>query len=355
MDNLLAIGISYKTAPVEQREKMAIAESRLPDFLRSLTASGLLSEAAALSTCNRVEIYAAASDPDAAGAFLRRSLGAAPEDASAFFALQEEDAAAHLFRVASGLESIAVGEREILGQIKRSYDAALAAGTTGRMLNVLFQRALRTGKRVRAETGLSEGPTSTANLAVTLAERLFKSLDGRRVLIIGGGKMAELSASLFRRREGISLTVLNRTLETARQLASKFGAQAAPYEAILEEVSAADVVLSSTGAPHCILTEDGVSRAMDRRSGRPLLIVDLAVPRDVEPGAGRIPGVHLFDIDDLEVVVQENRERRRSEIGRAEVIAAGETLEFAAWLRAARENSPGNAPRVFPPVMSGIN
>lgn len=354
MKKLFLIGISHKTAPVEWRERLAIPETRLPALLKSLTGAGSVSEAVVLSTCNRVEVYAVAGEENPLDAFVRRELAgfersAAPADG--FYTLKEEAAVGHLFRVAAGMDSLVVGESEILGQVKRAYETARAAQTTGKLTNVVFQRALYVGKLARSRTGLSEGPTSAASLAVTLAQRIFGNLKETRVLILGAGKMAELSARGLLSQKVAHLTVINRTFERARELARLFRAHAEPFESLLPELARADIVLCSTGSPGYLLRGTDVAEAMRRRRGRSLFFIDIAVPRDVDPSVHKMENVYLYNIDDLETIVAESLVRRREEIDKASRLVDQKTREFSRWYRAWSSGEPMSF-RHAPPVSS---
>jgi len=337
MKELLLCGLSHKTAPVEWRERLNVPEGLLPVFLSELLKGGAVAEAVALSTCNRMEIYAVADDGAPARDFLEGRVVDLYGDASvrpALYARRHEEALRHLFRVAAGLESLVVGEAEILGQVKRSYELGQAAGATGKLTNVVFQRALFLGKKVRAETRLSEGPTSVASVAVALAQRIFGDLKDNRVLLIGAGEMAELAARALISQKIGTLTIVNRTLAKAEDLAKRFGGRAAPFDQILDNVAQADVVLCSTGSPQPVLTRAAIAGVMRRRRGRPLFFIDIAVPRDVEPSAHGLEGVYLYNIDDLQSIVNESRTRRENILTAAETLVEAEAAAFAPWYRA---------------------
>jgi glutamyl-tRNA reductase len=335
MKELLVVGISHKTAPVEWRERLCVPEDRLPGFLKDLK-NGSLPEAVVLSTCNRLEVYAAASS-ERDSEFLQDRLTEWHGDSAirpSLYAWRHDRAFRHLFRVASGLESLVVGESEILGQVKRAYEGARTAGSTGKLTNVVFQRALFVGKVVRARTAISEGPTSTASVAVALAQRIFGDLRDNRVLLVGAGKMAELSArSLLHQNVG-ALAVVNRTLERAREMASRFHGRAAPFQDLLTELAAADVAICSTGSPEPVLRHKDVAQVMHQRRGRPLFLIDIAVPRDVEPSVHRIQDVYLYNIDDLKAIVQDNLAKRLGKIEAAEALVEEKTVDFARWYQA---------------------
>lgn len=338
MKTLHLVGISHKTAPVEWREKLAIPEGRLPDFLRGLKGPGV-SELAVLSTCNRVEIYAVLDGAEDArgrlGEALARWQGGAVSP-RCFYVEEGPAAIRHLFRVAAGLDSLVVGESEILGQVKRAYESARALGATGKLTNVAFQRALYVGKSARAKTTLSEGPTSAASLAVALAERIFGNLRESRVLLLGAGEMAELAARSLLSQKVAELTVLNRTEERARELARLFGGRAAALARLDEELSRADIVICSTGSPEPLIRTEAVAGAMAHRRGRSLFFIDIAVPRDVDAGVHKLENVYLYNIDDLQSIVAETLVRRGSEIDKASRWVDEKSGEFSLWYEAWR-------------------
>jgi glutamyl-tRNA reductase len=236
--------------------------------------------------------------------------------------------------VASGLDSLVLGESEILGQVKRAYEAAQTAGTTEKLINVIFQRAIYVGKMVRAQTTLAEGPTSTASLAVTLAERIFGNLQKSRVLVVGAGKMAELSARCLLRQKVSGLAVLNRTFEKAEELARRFQGRAASFDRLGEELVLADIVICSTGSSQTLLSHQMIVQAMKERRNRSLFLIDIAVPRDVDPTVHRLDNVYLYNIDDLESLVTESRVRRSAGIQRASALVDEKVQEFQGWYHA---------------------
>jgi glutamyl-tRNA reductase len=337
MNKLLLVGVSHKTAPVEWRERLAVPEERLPALLKEMMSGEVLSEAVVLSTCNRVEAYAVVNDVQEAESAVRRvltTLHGDPAMETCFYRMEDHEAVRHLFRVAAGLDSLVVGEPEILGQVKRAYESSRSAQATGKLTNVLFQRALFIGKSVRTCTGISDGPISTANLAVTLAQRIFKNLKESRVLIVGAGKMAELSARSFLSQKVARLAVVNRTLEKAQELARRFQGHASPFEELSAELAAADIVLCSTGSPEPVLRRDDVAEAMRHRRGRSLFLIDIAVPRDVDPAVHHLENVYLYNIDDLQSLVAESLVRRHGEIDRASLLVEEKAREFSPWYRA---------------------
>ena len=328
---LLAVGASHKTAPLAVRERLALLEGQVQPFLHELVAHPAVSEAVAVSTCNRTELYVVVADPvegeSAVLELLARRAGTPP--AEWIHAERNCDAARHLFRVVSGLESMIVGEAEIQGQVKRAYDRALAARTTGPMTNKLFRAALATGKRVRTETSLSWGHASVATVAVDAARALGEP---RHVVIVGAGDTSEQVARAFFEQGVATMFVANRRRERAIALAKRFGGSSGSIDALPEELARADVVVSSTGSPHAIIGAEELAAVMAERGGRPLLLVDLAVPRDIDPACGELDGVTLMDMDALQASVHSHLRVRRAEATRAAVIVEEEIQAFAGWL-----------------------
>ena len=307
-------GVSHHRAPVEVRERVALTLEQAGELARELAAGG--GEAVVLSTCNRTEIYLSAEN-DAV------DLGG--EVQPYVYRLSDEAAAVHLFRVAAGLDSMVPGEGEILGQVRAAYEA----GTTGPQLDRLFRQALHVGKKVRTQTAIAESPASVSAAAAALAQQVFGELDGREILVIGAGKVSEQAARNLLSRGARIAWVANRSADRAAELAERFGGQALPLDRVEEELGRADVVVSSTSAPGFVLTRDQVEGA--RRGKKPLLLIDLAVPRDLEPAIHELDGCYLYDIDDLQAVVAETMTARRSEAERAEAIVLEEADEFRAW------------------------
>ena len=337
VSELLSIGLSYKTAPVEVRERLAFSGDQLGEILRELRSSEEISEAVAVSTCNRSELYMVVTDPLEAESQvltkLARKAGIrATELSNSIYSERNCDAARHLYRVTSGLESMIVGEAEIQGQIKRSYEFALSRETTGPLTNHLFKAALATGKRVRSETGVSAGALSLPGAGVMLARESLGSLEGRSVVIVGSGETAELCARALG-GSGAELTfVAGRRALRALALAERFNGSSVGIENLPEILVAADVVMTATSSPHVLIEARALAEVMEERDGRPLLLIDLAVPRDIDPDCGQLPDVSNFDIDDLAAVVRRNRRVRRDEAARAEGIVEEEIQSFAAWL-----------------------
>jgi glutamyl-tRNA reductase len=337
--HLILVGVSHRTAPVELRERLDFASRGVGEALAALAARRALREAVIVSTCNRVEVYGACDDaadaPQEIGRFLTDFHGVPhAEVAPHLYDVSDLEAARHLFRVAAGLDSLVVGEPQILGQIKDAHTAAADAHTAGPILNRLFHASFGVGKRVRTETGLGSGAVSVSYAAVALARKIFGDLKGRSASVIGAGEMGKLTA-LHMKSQGIPhLTIVSRTMAHAARTAEAIGgASAAPWDELDAVLGASDIVITATGAAAPILTKAHVEAIMRRRRGRPLFIIDIALPRDVEPAAGEIEQVFLYNIDDLQATVRENLARRASEMARAEAIVAEEIDKFAGWLR----------------------
>jgi glutamyl-tRNA reductase len=337
MSELLAVGASHKTAPLALRERIALTERAAEPLLQELTAHPAIGEAVALSTCNRTELYLLVTDPveaeSAVLSLLARRAGIRPTELlDGIYALRNCDAARHLYRVASGLESMIVGEAEVQGQVKRAYEAALAARTTGPMTNKLFQAALVTGKRVRTETAISAGRASVASVAVDAAQDALGDLTARHVLLIGAGETAELTARALHDHGVTTMFVANRRRDRAIALAQRFGGASGSFDALPSELARADIVISSTSSPHTLLGAEELALVTGERRGRPLLLVDLAVPRDIDPACAELDGVTLLDIDGLQAQVRRHISVRKVEARRAEGIVEDEIQSFAGWL-----------------------
>lgn len=339
MTELLALGASHKTAPLAVRERLALLDGQVDPFLQELIAQPEITEAVAISTCNRTELYVVAADPveaeSAVLAILARRAGTRPAELlEAVYAERNCDAARHLFRVASGLESMIIGEAEIQGQVKRAYERALHARTTGPLVNKLFRAALATGKRVRTETTISTGHASVASVAVDAARDAVGPLEERRVAIVGAGETAELTARAFYAQGVSTMFVANRHRDRAIALAARYGGSSGSFDELPAELVRADVVVSSTASPHAIVGAEELAEVMAARAGRPLLLVDLAVPRDIDPACAELEGVTLLDMDALQSAVRANLRVRRAEAARAVDIVEDEIQTFAGWLGA---------------------
>ena len=339
MSELLAIGASHKTAPVEVRERLAVPEPRASDFLRDLLGATSIHEAVTISTCNRTELYLVVGDPvEAESAVLAMLAGQAgirlTELAGAIYSHRNCDAARHLYRVTAGLDSMIVGESEIQGQVKRAYDAALEQDTVGPLTNRLFKAALATGKRVRSETAIGERQLSLPAVAVALAREQLGALRERRVVVIGTGETSELTARALADCGGHTVFVANRRRDRALALARRYGGTSVAFDELPAALAGADIVVAATASPHLLLGAPELAQVMAARGGRPMLLIDLAVPRDIDAACGDLAGVSLYDIDDLQAVIARNRTVRQAEARRAEGIVEEEIQHFAAWLGA---------------------
>ncbi len=338
--SIVLVGLNHKTAPVEVRERLAFSDEALAGHLRRLVDGEVVREGLIVSTCNRVEVLAAASTArgaDAAsrlGDFLGEARSVPPEAfAGHLYTHTDEAAVRHLFRVASSLDSMVVGEPQVLGQVRRAYTLAVEAGTAGKVLHRLVHHALRVAKRVRTETGIAASAVSISYTAVELGRKIFGSLKGATVLLVGAGEMAELAAQHLVGAGASRLLVANRTYETARKLADRFGGEAVSFDALGEYLREADVVLCSTGAPHYVITHEMAAAAREARQNRPAFFIDISVPRNVDPEVGRLDNLFVFDVDDLEAVVASNIREREREAERAELIVESEVMQFQQALR----------------------
>jgi glutamyl-tRNA reductase len=334
---LFAIGLSHQTAPIELRERVDFGRDGLDAALAGLAARNIVREMAVLSTCNRAEVYAAADTDDAVdqvARFFGEYHGVSPADLqSHLYVHRGADAARHLFRVAAGLESLVVGEPQILGQVKSAYTVASDQHYTGTVLNRLFHLAFSAGKRVRSETGLGEGAVSVSYAAISLARKIFGDLSRLEVLILGSGEMGKLTG-LHLQAQGVrGITIASRTRATADQLAQQIEGVACDWADLDAALGRADIVVTATGAPAAILMKADIQRVMKTRRERPLFIIDIAVPRDVDPAAGTLEQVFLYNVDDLQGIVEKNLARRSAELSRADAIVSSEAAKFAAWLQ----------------------
>ena len=324
---LLLAGVSHKTCPIEIRERLASRGAAAA--LAALLEEGWR-EAVVLSTCNRFEVYAIGDCPWRLASFLDRFSGV--RAGARAYRLAGQEAARHLFLVSSGLDSLVLGETEILGQVRSAYESAKEVGSTGRVTNVLFQRALCAGKLVRNRTAIACGQTSAASVAVELARRVFGRLDSCRAMVLGAGEMAEKTARHLVGARVEKLFIANRTLERAERLAEGLGASALPWEEFPAMLVRADIVLCSADAPEPIVTRRQVEAAAALRNGRPLFFIDIGMPRNVAPGADEVPGIHSYALEDLRAIVEENSSRRAEEIEAARCIASSEADAFSVWL-----------------------
>ncbi|MDD3654601.1 MAG: glutamyl-tRNA reductase [Desulfotomaculaceae bacterium] len=333
----MVVGLSHRTAPVELRERLSFAGSSLHKALRQIKAFPAIQGCAVLSTCNRTEVYAATLEMDeglsAVWNFLSRWANVDISEIKNFtYSHTLCDAVRHLFRVTSGLDSMLLGETEILGQVRTAYQVASADKVTNRVLNTLFQQAIEVGKRVRTETGIDRNAVSVSYAAVELAKRHLGDLNNCQVLLIGAGKMSRLTAQYLAANGVPSIIISNRSFERARAMACEMGGKAIQFNELPQCLESADIVLSCTAAPHVVVKVADVERAMVKRHDRPVLMIDLAVPRDIETTAGGLTGVTLYDIDDLAAVVDHNLARRKQAALEAEVIIEEELAGFMSWL-----------------------
>ena len=335
MRDFVVVGLSHRTAPVEVRERLAVAPADLERELRGIAGEAGFEEALLISTCNRVELYATSVNPLQAAQEAKQTLAKRLAEVAADDVLYQErgvDVVRHVFRVAASLDSLVVGEPQILGQVKEAFDAANEAGTMGTLLGRCFTQAFATAKRVRNETGIAEGTVSVSSIACELAKKIFGNLEGRRTLLLGAGDMGE-SAARSLRQTGTQLHVINRSDERAESLAQACDGRAVPYERLATELADADVVIASTASPQFILTPKLMKGVVRTRRHRPLFIIDIAVPRDVDPRVGNMDNVFVYDVDDLQQVAEENLAVRAREAAHAERIVEEEVESFLAWRR----------------------
>jgi glutamyl-tRNA reductase len=352
---IFVAGLSYKTTPVEVREKLAVQRSRLQCCGCRLKLRGGLDEVVLLSTCNRVEIYGVSPWIHGRVQQLFQELTVSDFDFTPHLYVKEgAEAAKHLFAVASGLDSLVIGETEITGQVKNAYQAAKDAGLVGKKMNRLFQTAFAVVKAVRTNTGIGRGATSVGSVAVELAEKVFdRDLSAKTVMILGAGKMGEACVKHLAKRGAKTVLVANRSVERAEKLAAEFGGRAVRIENSAAAMIEADILVSSTGSPEIVLRRDEVAKILPARGNRPLVLVDIAVPRDIDPAVAELPNVFLYDIDDLEAVVRENTKNREQELALCQQIIAEHATELMARFdmpftkptKAAVEAAPGWALR----------
>ena len=337
MSELLAIGVSHKTAPVEVRERLTLPDARAKEFVRDLRGTGEVQEAVTISTCNRTELYLVVGNPveaeSRALAMLASQAGTRlSELARSIYSLRNCDAARHLYRVTAGLDSMVVGEAEIQGQVKRAYEAAIARETVGPLSNHLFRAALATGKRVRTETAIGERQLSLPAVSVALAREQLGDVQGREVVIVGTGETGELAARALADGGGRLVFVASRRRDRAISLARRYGGESLMFDELPRALGQADILVAATASPHLLLESEELAEVMAGRAGRPLLLIDLAVPRDIDSACAELDGVSLYDIDDLQAVVVRNRKVRQGEARKAEGIIEQEIQQFAVWL-----------------------
>ncbi len=337
VSELLALGVSHKTAPVALRERLALVDSQAEALVRELVSEESIHEAVIISTCNRTEAYLVVGDAVRAetallGGLADRAAMRPTELASVAYTPRNCDAARQLFRVTGGLESMIIGEAEVQRQVKRAYDLALRAGTTGPLTNRLFTAALSAGKRVRSETALGTGGASVSSVAVDLARGVMGELAERGVVVIGAGETAELTARALSRQGVRTIFVANRHAARARSLAQRFGGSVLSLDGLPLQLETTDIVVASTASPHPIVGHEELELVMQARDGRPLVLIDIAVPRDIDPECGDLDGVTLYDMDDLQATVARTLEARTGEQAKAEMLIEEEIQRFARWL-----------------------
>jgi glutamyl-tRNA reductase len=336
--NVVVIGLSHRSAPVELRERFAFAEGKIPTALQQLRDQGIAAEAAILSTCNRVEVYVVTPlPPHEAFAALKKFMvehhafdGALGDE---LYALAEPHSLHHLFKVASGLDSMLLGETEIFGQLKKAYDLAFHQKFTGARLNKAFQRAFNVAKQIRTETNIQRGSVSVMSAAVELAEKIFTNLAEHEVLVIGAGETSEKTARALQSRGVQKITVTNRSPERAVALAEALGGRAVPFEDWPAEFSRIDIAISSTSAPNYVLDRDRLAPLMKSRKHRPLLLIDIAVPRDIDPAVNELDNVYLYNVDDLQSIANDYLKLRQEEVARCEQIIADKVAQLLAAVR----------------------
>lgn len=342
--HIVVVGLNHKAAPVEIREKLAFTGDSLEEALREFVPNdgngkqGYAVEGVNLSTCNRTEIYALAKEVDSGYEAIRRFMAdfhrlPQGEFADYLYAYDDREAVAHLFAVAAGIDSMIVGEPQILGQVRDAFLEASAQKAAGGVLSALFRQAIHVGKRARTETGISQSTVSVSYAAVELAKKIFGDLGSRQVLLIGAGRMSELTAKNLVDNGVEGIIVANRTYQRAAGLAERFGGRAIGFAGIGHALWTADIVISSTEAPHFIIKPEMVREAMRMRRNRPLFLIDIAVPRDIDPAVLRIENTCLYDIDDLQAVVEANIRERQKEVSKVEAIIHEEVAKFMAWVR----------------------
>ncbi|MFC1496902.1 glutamyl-tRNA reductase [Verrucomicrobiota bacterium] len=333
--NLAMTGINFRTAPLNIREKISFSENQATKILKYATQEFPETEAATLSTCNRTELYIAGpyieGKNDSFINFLLKLNGLEKnKDIRKHFYFKEAlDAAKHLLAVASSLDSMVVGETEILGQVKKAHALALSVKTSGKVLNRLFQTAVRTGKKVHTETDICRGCVSVSSIAVEFAEKVFDNLKSKRVMVVGAGEMSELTLKSLMKKGVKDITILNRSLDKSNALAQRYNGQAIDFELLENHLPHADIVISSTNAPHCVITADLAKKSAAARRGRPIFFIDIAVPRDIEEKAGTIDNVYLYNIDDLQKVAATNLEKRQQSVDNAWKIINEEAIVFS--------------------------
>jgi len=344
--NLAVIGINHKTAPVQIREKFSLSAKQIIEVNRMLKLESAVSENVVLSTCNRMEIYAVAGGKndcvEVVKDFLSRFHNLRLADyKNIFYVYKDTEAIEHLFRVASGLDSMIIGEMEILGQVKKAYQDAKKSHSTGKILNRSFEKAFNTAKKIRTDTSIGRGAVSVSSQAIKLAKKILGNLNDKVALIIGAGIIGEQLVLSLKKNEIKKILVVNRTLEKAKILTDRFAAIAVSFDEFRQRLAEVDIVITSTGAPHLIIRKDDIANFMPARKKKPLFIIDLAVPRDVEDKVGEIDNVHLYNIDDLQRVVQQNISLRKDELDSCNKIIDKSCKAHMGWWQ--KENKKHNA------------
>ncbi|UMZ73202.1 glutamyl-tRNA reductase [Natranaerofaba carboxydovora] len=337
MEDIILLGLNHKTADVEVREKLALTPDKAKEFINLMIKQGIVTEGSIMSTCNRTEIYAMVEEFYAGKELLVKLLSEfcdvkSEEFEPHLYTMENQKAVYHLFQVASGLDSMILGETQILGQVREAYKMSDECGGVGSCFHGLFQHALSAGKRVHSETQINDNAASVSYAAVELARDIFGTLENKTVLLIGAGKMSELTAKHLN-SDGANVVVVNRTIERAKECAKKIRGQYAPYEELSSWLHNSDILISSTGAPHYVVNKSDVKKAMEKRNNKPMFLIDIAVPRDIEPEIKDFDNVHLHCIDDLQNVVESNMEERREEADNARMILHEEVAEFMVWYK----------------------
>ena len=332
---LITVGINHMTAPVEEREQLSFSQKELPLALRNLTEIPALQEGVILSTCNRVEIYGLISDLNEGEEKLKHFLCRTPkrltEMNGKLYTLLDEESVTHLFTVASGIDSMVLGESEILGQVKLAYQEAVKTQTTGKIMHALFQKSFQTAKIVRGQTEIGRGMISVSSIAVSLAKRILGNLNSRRVMILGAGKMSQSAARALKEEGVSSIIVSNRNYDKAKELAESFQGEAVTFDQHLLLMQEVDIVISSTSAPHFILSREKMAHLMRERKQRPLFLLDIAVPRDIDPTVNQLDNVYLYDIDDLQEIAKETLSYRENQLTLCHALIHQKAERFMTW------------------------
>jgi glutamyl-tRNA reductase len=349
--NISCFGLSHQTAGVEIRERFAIPDSGLPEALLRLKAVQGLEEGLIVSTCNRTEFYVAGAVaqltvPQFFHEFYR---GLKSGDEEHLFQFPAAGCVRHLFRVVSGLESMAVGETEIFGQVKRAYEAAVREQVTGRRLNKLFQRSFHVGKQVRSSTAIGRGNISVASVAVELAEQIFGELEGCKIMVLGAGDTSEKMARSFKSRGARQIFVSNRSFDRAKALAEETGGRAVRFDEWGREFADLDILVSSTAAPHAIVTVEKIAPILRRRGDRPLFVIDVAFPRDIDPEVHRLEGVYVYDLDALQLMAERSMQARQQEAADCDRLIAKHVADFQAWMEKSVDSMIGHVGLNLPP------